>query len=113
MTKRKRPLKGVALYHDMRWHEGFDETARILFDITKKAADEEPGVPRTLILDVQEHRDEAGGFDPDALEVMKEFLFGILMPYLTEAHTPLGSYRNAGQSEDFPDELTIRPAEGD
>ncbi|MFK0292274.1 HNH endonuclease [Streptomyces sp. NPDC090442] len=104
--------QGIALYHDMRVEEDFTKCANRLFSILKKAAATRPGVPRLLHLDVQGHRNAAGGYDADALEIIHEFLLGFLGPYLTEISTPLYQARNPEpQREDIPDVLNIRDRE--
>lgn len=75
--------KGIALYHDMRVEEDFNKCATRLFSILKNAAAMRPGAPRHLYLDIQGHRNSAGGYDADALEIMQEYLMGFLGPYLT------------------------------
>ncbi|MFD3816252.1 hypothetical protein ACFWRZ_14395 [Streptomyces rubiginosohelvolus] len=101
--------KGIALYHDMRVEEDFAKCATRIFSILKKAAATSPGAPRYLYLDIQGHRNAAGGFDTDAFEIIQEFLMGFLSPYLTEISTPLYQARNPRpQREDIPDVLTIR-----
>ncbi|MEU7165324.1 HNH endonuclease [Streptomyces morookaense] len=101
--------KGIALYHDMRVEEDFTKCATRLFSILKRAAAANPGAPRYLFLDVQGHRNAAGGFDADAFEIIREFLLGFLGPYLTEISTPLYRVRIPGpQREDVPDVLNIR-----
>ncbi|MER7485602.1 HNH endonuclease [Streptomyces sp. NPDC126497] len=101
--------KGVALYHDMRVEEDFTKCATRIFSILKKAAATSPGAPRHLYLDVQGHRNSAGGYDADALEIIQDFLLGFLIPYLTEISTPLYRARNPEpQREDVPDVLNIR-----
>ncbi|MEV5238692.1 HNH endonuclease [Streptomyces cinnamoneus] len=101
--------KGIALYHDMRVEEDFTKCATRLFSILKKAAATSPGAPRHLYLDVQGHRNAAGGYDADALEIIREFVLGFLGPYLAEISTPLYRARNPEpQREDIPDFLNIR-----
>ncbi|MFI7101284.1 HNH endonuclease [Streptomyces sp. NPDC050161] len=101
--------KGIALYHDMRVEEDFTKCATRLFAILKKAAATSPGAPRYLYLDIQGHRNAADGYDADALEIIRDFLLGVLSPYLTEISTPLYQARNPEpQREDIPDALNIR-----
>ncbi|MGK5637174.1 HNH endonuclease [Streptomyces sp. URMC 126] len=70
---------------------------------------ENPGAPRHFYLDIQGHRDAAGGYDDDALEIIRDFVPGFLGPYLTETSTPLYQARNPEpQREDVPDVLNIR-----
>lgn len=113
-TTRKRSQKTpkrqrLALYHDMHVEEGFESCATRIFAITRKACTDFPSAERVMCLDIQGHRNSAGGYDHDAYELMTEFLLGFLMPYLTEVHTPLVAARNTKpQREDLPDELIIR-----
>ncbi|MFH8375803.1 hypothetical protein ACH4A7_20015 [Streptomyces cyaneofuscatus] len=90
--------KGIALYHDMRVEEDFAKCATRIFSILKKAAATSPGAPRYLYLDIQGHRNAAGGYDADAFEIIQEFLMGFLSPYLTEISTPLYQARNPNRS---------------
>lgn len=99
--------KGVAIYHDMLADEGFDDTAERLLQMVSKCARDFPGKPRHLYLDVEKHRNEVGGFDQDAEELMTNFIVGFLMPWLSECSTPLGAFRNSNQREDVPDSLMI------
>ena len=76
-------------------------------------AGDQPGKPRCLYFDIDEHRNEAGGFDRDAFEIQTKFLFDVLGPYLTECHSPLLSMRGERywnsntQREDVPDRLQL------
>lgn len=103
----------MALYHDMRVHEDFHQCGQRLFAITKEAQDARPGAKRILFLDIQGHRNVAGGFDPDAYEILAHFIPDVLMPHLSEVHTPLLHVRNPKeQNNDLPDLLLIEDPEG-
>jgi hypothetical protein len=99
----------VAIYHEMRAEEGFDDTAEMIFQLVRDCAATHPGKSRLLFLDVAGHRNQAGGFDQDAYELIVHFVTGFLMQWLTEAGTPFGIFRNANQREDVPDALDILP----
>ncbi|WP_406057153.1 HNH endonuclease [Streptomyces sp. NBC_01077] len=100
--------KGVAIYHDMKVYENFERCAQRIFECVRMAQQQSPGAPRTLFLDIQGHRNSLGGYDADALELMKEFGVGFLLQFLTELSTPLIRVRNNGrQRDDLPDVLTI------
>jgi hypothetical protein len=74
-----------------------------------------PGKRRKLFLDVEGHRTNGGGFDPDMLELQNDFPVGFLAPFLCEVHCPLVTLRNPRpQDDDIPDEWVIenRPREG-
>jgi hypothetical protein len=117
-TNGKRPLRvvtqgsdAIALYHVMKAREGFGETAQALFEIVRYTVTEFPGRKRLLYLDIEEHRNPAGGFDHDAYQIQQEFLIGFLASYLSELHLPLGTVVNPKvQLDDIPDALQIDPS---
>jgi hypothetical protein len=107
-TRKKKTQKGVAIYHDMKVYENFERSAIRIFECTKAAEKRSPGAPRFLYIDIQGHRNEAGGYDHDALELIQDFALGFLGDYLTEIHTPLYGARNPRkQCNDIPDVLRI------
>lgn len=107
---RKGPGKapqGVGIYHDMKVYENFERCAQRLFEMVRWAQKESPGAPRMLFLDIQGHRNSAGGYDHDAFELMQDFGMGYLLQYLTELSTPLFRVRNDHQRDDLPATLVI------
>jgi hypothetical protein len=100
--------RGVAIYHIIFPEEDFSTSARQLFELVRSAQEKEPNKRRHLILDIQGHRTEQGGFDHAAFELQRQFLLGFMFQYLTELHMPLISVRkNKAQSNDIPDSLDI------
>jgi hypothetical protein len=101
----------VAVYHRVYATEGFEQAAQTLFRLVRKAQATSPGAPRVLHLDIDGHRNPAGGFDADMLELQQHFVLGFLMQFLTEVNMPLatGARRRDGiaQSDDIPDMLNI------
>jgi hypothetical protein len=89
--------------------EDFEHAADVLFQLIKKAAVEQAGKQRYVYLDIEGHRNDAGGFDHDMYELQKEFLLGYLMRWLTEVHMPLGHYSNPKQHEDLPPNMAVLP----
>lgn len=112
-VKKKRRLttgKLTVIYHDMAVYEDFERCANRLFEMVRDCAHTFPGKPRVLVLDVQGHRNEAGGFDHDSYELMREFIPTMLLPYLTEVSTPLWRFRNKSpQRDDVPNVITFVP----
>ena len=108
----KRPDdRGVALYHVVLFHEGFEDAARALFRLLRRAQDVKPGARRMLFLDIEGHRQADGRFDADMRELQQAFLFDVLAPFLTEAHCTLVAFRNPQpQDDDLPADLVIAPA---
>jgi hypothetical protein len=67
-------------------------------------------------MDIDGHRNEAGGYDHDMYELMIHFIPEMLLPYLTEISSPLLRLRNPDpQRSDIPPDLSIssNPVEGD
>lgn len=100
--------RGVAIYHCVYAHEGFEESAQILFKLVRNAKERVPGKKRLLYLDIEGHRNSEGGFDADMLELQKEFLVGFLAQFLSEISAPLVKAKNTKpQNNDIPPELLI------
>jgi len=81
--------KPVVLYHCVFADETFEDAAQALFTITQYAQRECPNQRRVLFLDIDEHKNSAGGFDWDMYELQVHFILEFLLPYLYEAHFPL------------------------
>jgi hypothetical protein len=96
------------LYHDVRpWHT-FEEAASALRAVVAKAVALDPDRPRVLFVDVEGHRNVAGGFDHDMLELLAHFVPRALMPYLDEGHTPLCGFTNPAPRADMLSAPEIR-----
>jgi hypothetical protein len=102
----------VAIYHRVYASEGFDEAAQTLFRLVQQSQSTSPGAERLLYIDIDGHRNEAGGFDSDMFELQQHFVLGFLMQFLTEVNMPLApSVRrkaDSPQSNDIPEALTIQ-----
>ncbi|MFI1092894.1 HNH endonuclease [Streptomyces sp. NPDC020917] len=107
-TRKKKAKNGIAIYHDMKVYENFERSALRIFECIKNAEKVSPGAPRYLYIDIQGHRNEAGGYDHDAFELIQDYSLGFLLDYLTEIHTPLYGVRNRSrQRNNMPDVLRI------
>ncbi|MFI9848394.1 HNH endonuclease [Nonomuraea sp. NPDC051941] len=92
----------------MAVYENFERCARRIFEVVKLAQRTNPGAPRHLYLDIQGHKNDEGGYDRDARELMRHFILEFLWPYLSEAHMPIIHIKkNEGQLDDLPDLLSI------
>lgn len=121
--------KAIALYHVVYAKETFEDAAQVLFQLVRDAEKRYPGQRRILFLDIEGHRNNAGGFDRDMAELQTEFLTGFLMSFVSEAHIPLLSIgtpaptnakpnrrriqymQNPNQRNDLPDVFHITPAD--
>lgn len=105
-------VQPVAIYHRVMRRENFETAAKDLVRLFADTQKMKPDQPRELYLDIDGHRNEAGGFDADMLEQQKEFGIGFLLQYFTELHFPLGTIVNQGeQNNDVPDKFEIFHAE--
>lgn len=105
----ERTDKGIALYHRIWQHETFHDAVKVLFRLLRWAEDEWPGAPRHLYLDIDGHRNDAGGFDTDMYELQFEFVTKFLSRFLTTFGTPLsgGRVKVATQHNDVPEYFII------
>ena len=70
-----------------------------------------PDYPRVLYFDLQVHRNDVGGYDHDADELMSHFIFDFIGPFVTEFHAPRCHARNRKvQRNDVPDSFTVMPS---
>ena len=101
----------VAIYHVVYRHERFEDAAGKLFELVQHAEGTRPGQRRALYLDIEGHRNEQDDYARGMLELQREFILGVLMPFLAEAHLPLiGRVTNPRpQRADIPDQLVIQP----
>lgn len=100
--------KAIALYHVVFENEDFDTAANHLFELVRSAQHTSPNQQRILILDIDGHRNEQGGFDYDMFELQVHFLAGFLKAYLSEIMMPLGKLRNQNlQDNDLPEQVEI------
>ena len=63
---------------------------------------------RVLFVDIDGHKNPAGGYNHDMLELQKDFGVGFLGQFFTEVHFPLIDFENPNpQCNDIPHELAI------
>jgi hypothetical protein len=93
--------------------DGFEQAATALFALVRRAERAHPGKRRVLYLDIEGHRNAQGAYDHEMVELQQEFLFGCLLPYLSEVYLPVGLHvtNPHPQRADLPDKLVIKPAE--
>lgn len=106
--------KALLLYHDMAVYENFERCSYRLVEMLQHAQHQYPGKPRRLLLEVQGHRNDEGGFDHDAWEVIRYLVMEKLFPYFTQVTTPLHVIENPRpQRNDVPDAIQIGYPEND
>ena len=96
----------IAIYHRVMKRENFEVAAKDLFRLLVNAQKQSPDQPRVLYVDIDGHRDKAGGFDNDMFELQAQFGMGFLAQYFEEV--PLYSIKNPKQqNNDIPERLEI------
>lgn len=100
--------KSIAIQHTVFAEENFQTAARMLYKLIYTAQQKFPNQKRILYLDIEGHRNNAGGYDRDMLEIQKEFMLDFLLPYLSVAHLPLCSVENTKlQKNELFEDLAI------
>lgn len=100
--------QGIAIYHRVMKRENFEVAAKALFRLLVNAQKQAPDQPRGLYVDIDGHRNKAGGFDNDMFELQVEFGMGFLAQFFEEVHFPLYSVKNPKQqNNDIPERLEI------
>ena len=98
----------IAIYHRIYKRENFETAAKDLIKLIYMTQVKNPDEPRALFVDIEGHKNEAGGFDEDMQELQTEFGLGVLLQFVEELHFPLISVKNAkGQQNDVPSRLMI------
>lgn len=100
--------KGIAIQHTVFAEENFQTAARMIYKLIYTAQQNFPNQKRILYLDIEGHRNGAGGYDHDMMELQKDFILGFLMPYITAVHMPLISVENKKlQKNELVEDLAI------
>jgi hypothetical protein len=104
----KDPADVIAIAHRVLAHEDFNRTAQILLVLLVKAQRQYPGKKRCLYLEIDGHRNSAGGFDHDMFELQSKFMGEFLIQFLTRAESPLGIFQNPNpQNNEIPESLNL------
>lgn len=105
--KREEPM--VAIYHVVYENEDFNDAAKAIIELTKKAQVDAKNHKRALYLDIDGHRLKNGAFDHDMWELQFNFILQNLFYYYTEIHLPLVTVYNPYKQIDdpIPGELII------
>lgn len=98
----------IGIYHRIMERENFEVAAKDIFMLIQNAQKNMPNKPRALYVDIDGHRNKAGGFDQDMFELQKEFGMTVLLPFVQEMHFPLFSIENPNeQNNNIPEKLQI------
>jgi len=108
IMKLKPGRDGVALYHAVLADEDFERTVFNLLQLLQKAQREYPGQKKSLYIDIEGHRNAAGGFDRDMLELQSKFATDFLIQFLSRIVMPMATLENPHpQKDEVPGALTL------
>ena len=80
---------GVLLSHRVSAKDDFAQAAHDVFSLLRVAQAEHPGVPRRLMIDIDGHKGDRAGFDPDFFEFQQEFMLGAMGRFFSRIEMPL------------------------
>jgi hypothetical protein len=98
----------VAIHHVVLPHEGFEDAARVLFHLIRRAQEMNHASGGMLSLDIEGHRQADGTFDADMYGLQRDFLLGRLGAVSHGSHYPLvtvGTSRTP--DDDIPEDVTL------
>lgn len=97
----------AAIYHVVYAHEDFNTAACVLLDLISETQKRFPDKKRVLYLDIDGHRNSAGGYDHDMFELQTAYM-EYLLQFLSEVHMPLAYFANKNpQNNEIPDVLHV------
>jgi hypothetical protein len=88
MTDIRDTGKAILLYDVMKKGEDYEGSMERAVGIVRHAMKQFPGKQRIFVLDIDDHRNSAGGWDRDSLDYQHAIL-NILGPWLSEIQVPL------------------------
>lgn len=98
----------VVLEHRMLENANFDLTSHMIISSLKSTQKKFPFRSRILVIEVEGHRNDKGGFDNDAYEIIFEFALVMILRYCSAIFTPLGGYTNPyPQWNNIPDDFSV------
>lgn len=98
----------IAIYHRVMKRENFEVAAKDLFRLLVNAQKQSPDQPRVLYVDIDGHRNKAGGYDQEMYKLQMEYGRKFLFQFFEEIHFPLYSMKNVSyQNNDIPEKLKL------
>lgn len=81
--------------------ENFNQAAMKIYKLIYNTQKEYPQVNRTLIVEIEGHRNTLGEYDHDMFELQDEFLMNFMLEFLHILHMPLISVKNPKIQKDL------------
>lgn len=88
-TTDSQPDGGAVLYHRVLEHESVTEAANDIWNVIRMSYEKRNPDERTLILDIDGHRNSEGGFESPMYLFIKQVCVGILPAFVDEIKTPI------------------------
>lgn len=101
----------IIIHHRIMRRENFEVAAQDIIRLLRNVQKRNPGKPRVLYVEIDGHRNKAGGFDPDMVELQIQFGIGFLLQFFEEIYFPMVRVKNSKeQNNNVPDKLKIYKA---
>lgn len=100
--KVQKKKEDIILRCNISLNENFEQAAKKIYRLIYEIGEREPNLKRALVVEIQGHRNEEGGYDHDMFELQYEFLLKCMLPFLHSLHIPLVSVTNAKPQKNLP-----------
>ena len=97
----------IVIFYKIKEKENFEMAANRIYNLIYRIQEENPYKDRTLILEIEGHRNKSGEYDNDMFELQFDFLIDIMFPYLHALHMPLISICNEGKQKKLPSDSLL------
>lgn len=97
----------IVITYRVKENENFETAASKIYKSIYRIQEQNPDKERTLIVEIEGHRNDQGGYDNDMFELQYEFLLKNMMQYLHALHIPLASLTNNKKQKDLPSDCLV------
>lgn len=88
-------------------NENFEQAATKIYNLIYNTQKRFPELNRTLIIEIEGHRNSQGGYDKDMFELQYEFLTKAMFQFIHILHIPLISIENKNPQQDLQSERLL------
>ena len=102
------PEKVVKICHTIMENDSIKSAAKDLLKLLSNTQKQKPNKPRILYININGHRNKAGGYDQEMYKLQMEYGRKFLIQFFEEIHFPLYSMKNVSyQNNDIPEKLKL------
>ena len=100
-------INNIVITVKIKENEDFIVAANKIYKLVYRIQEENPNKLRTLLVEIEGHRNKEGGYDGDMFELQYEFLLKTVFPYLHALHMPLISVENPEEQKKLPSDFLV------